>query len=222
MKKETKIILMIVGIIVIIGVIAATFIFINKNNSDDAANPEVIRAQLEDIQTKFSSLSNEIVSDDKKTLKDGYSKEQQAVFDAILAKVGELDKFTESGKNELSEEKYYEELSKKTTEIQDLITALDNDIHTNKVDFKTVYTELKGMLENFVKEAVTEDNKTLKDKFKEYQADFDKVLQDIMALASEIDEKNVNQEYLDKMTEKGQAILAKLKELGEKTGIKLK
>ncbi len=222
MKKETKIILGIIGIIVIIGIIAATFIFINKNNSNDATNPDNIKIQLEDIQNKFTTLSEEILSDDKKTLKEGYTKEQQYAFNAILVKVDELGKFVESGKKELSEGDYYEQLSQKTTEIQDLITALDNDIHTNKVDFKTVYADLQLMFKNFVNEAVSGDNKTLKDKYKEHQGDFDKILRDIMELASEIDEKNINQEYLDKMTGKGEQILQNLKQLGEKTGIKLK
>ncbi len=226
MKKETKTLFIIIGIVIAIAIASAiiTFTTNSKNDTIDLeASKESIETELSEIQSRFEALSKEIVSDDNKTLKDGYSEEQQQLFNTILSKISDFETFiTESKKNKnLGEEEYYQQFSEKVSEVQNLITVLDNDIHTNKEEFIKIYTLLGKQFEELKNALVSDDGKSLKEQYKYYQTDFDNIIQSIGALQPEADEKDQNQEFFDNLTKKGKDISSQITVLGRKTGIRL-
>jgi len=224
MKKETKTILIIIGIIIAIAAASAIMTFTTNPQNDDLQNSkENIETGLTEIQSRFEALSKEIVSDDNKTLKDGYTEEQQQLFTTILAKIADFETFMEESKKNknLKEEEYYKQFSEKVTEVQNLITVLDNDIHTNKEEFINTYTTLGTQFEKLKNALISEDGKSLKEQYKSYQTDFDNLLQSIGSLQPEADSKNQNQQYYDNLTEKGKAISTKITELAKKVNISL-
>jgi len=216
-----KIILLVVGIIAVI--VLSIFItnYYIKNPLEDTKVE--VEAQLKDIQARFETLSAEIVSDDKKTLKPQYSEEQQKMFTAVLVKVSELDEFIESSKkNEnLTESDYYNQLSEKVSQLSEIVIALDNSVHTNTDNFMEVFTKLSKKFDKLKEQVVSEDAKTLKDEYKQFQEDFDKLIKNIMSMSSEVDQKDRNQAYFDSFTEKGNDLIKEIDELAQKMNVSL-
>lgn len=237
MTNEKKLTILIIGIIAAVSITVAIIMIVTNNVNDSAKNTEstpaensvasVSKEEIEDklknIQTNFETLAKEIVSDDNKTLKDGYTEEQQQLFNAILSKISEFDTFTTANKDnsEMGEEEYYKQLSEKVTETQELIKALDNDIHTNKEAFSSTFTTLSTLFEKLRNEAYDETGKTLKEQYKQYQSDFDNLVKDIYSLGNNIDTNDKNQNYFDSLTKKGNKITEQLKELAKKANISL-
>lgn len=107
---------------------------------------------------------------------------------------------------------------KETTEITTDSVDLYADESTIN-EFKTVFGELLTKFEDISAKVVSEDDMTLKPEYSEYQQDFDKILEEINILGSYVEEDGTNNEYFNKMTEKGRDILELLNNFVSKTGI---
>ncbi len=248
MNKKTKLIATISVIAVVVLAIVLFFVYMFTEKTSPDVSEEEIKTKVEDINDKFTTLSKEMLENDGKTIKSDYSEDQKKLFNAAMAKVSEMDTIMTTGKKELEEQlaekessfydalrdylgldprisdeenEYYTTLSNKVDEIQKIITVLYNDLHTNKADFKTTFTNLIELFTKFTEVAVSGDKVTLLDQYKDYQSEFDELLKDITEIAKLADTDNANQEYYDKLAEKGKELTEKLKDLANKANIPL-
>ncbi len=236
-KTKKLIITLIIGFIVAAAVICSILFIINFDSSENLPEDsselsyeettemtkDSFQSQVSDISEKFSVISAEMLEADGTTIKPQYSESQKNKFTLILTKISEMNSYLEDSEkiNSLTKEQYFSELSAIVNEIQDLTADLDNDIHTNKEAFKKTFTDLTAMFNSLTEKIVSEDGKTLKDEYKQYQSDFDDILNETASIASYVEEKNQDQTYYDNLTEKGNSIIQKIKSLSEKANISL-
>lgn len=224
-KKQNIILIIIAAIIVIVGIIGIIYFYGSDEGKSSAEKEDEIKKQFQEISDKFTALSAEMLEDDGETIKGEYTDAQRETFKAILSKIGEADEYmndAKEGDSSISQDEYYDGLSEKLKEINSMLTALDNDIHTDSTEFEQTFTDLSDIFNKLVEKAtVKDDNKTLLDEYKDFQTDYDEIYGDILALYDDAKEENHNQEYYDNLTEKGKKILEKVNELIEKANISL-
>ena len=227
-NKKQNIILIITGAIIIIVAVIGIIYFYSSEKSpsvDKTVKEDEIKAKFQEISDKFTTLSAEMLESDGTTIKTEYTDKQKNLFNVILQKIGDVDKFMEDAKKDdssISEEDYYNELTNKVTEINELLTALDNDIHVDSTEFTETFTNLNTVFNKLVDKATVEgNNKTLTDEYKAFQNEYDKIYEDILSIYDDAKDDNLNQEYYDKLTAKGKDILNKINDFTAKANITL-
>lgn len=223
-KNKTQIIFIIFGAIVIIGILAVAIYFSSKSNKTSNAEVESqIQEKTQNIAEKFGTISAEILESDGKTVKSEYSqtvKDEYAVFQSKVAEMGEIIESKDKDQS-LTADAYYEKLSKVVDEAEKLITALDGELHLNKADFQTTFTELKNLFDTITKKMVSGDGVHLVDQYKDYQAEFDSIRESVISLTDDLNGDDTKQEYYDNLTKKGKDIIEKVRELAQKANVEI-
>ncbi len=223
-KNKTQIIFIIFGAIVIIGILAVAIYF--SSTSNKTLNAEVesqIQEKTQNIAEKFGTISAEILESDGKTVKSEYSqtvKDEYAVFQSKVAEMGEIIESKDKDQS-LTADAYYEKLSKVVDEAEKLITALDGELHLNKADFQTTFTELKNLFDTITKKMVSGDGVHLVDQYKDYQAEFDSIRESVISLTDDLNGDDTKQEYYDNLTKKGKDIIERVRELAKKANVEI-
>lgn len=223
-KNKTQIIFIIFGAIVIIGILAVAIYFSSTSNKTSNAEVESqIQEKTQNIAEKFGTISAEILESDGKTVKSEYSqtvKDEYAVFQSKVAEMGEIIESKDKDQG-LTADAYYEKLSKVVDEAEKLITALDGELHLNKADFQTTFTELKNLFDTITKKMVSGDGVHLVDQYKDYQAEFDSIRESVISLTDDLNGDDTKQEYYDNLTKKGKDIIEKVRELAQKANVEI-
>mgnify|MGYP005977092615 FL=1 len=223
-KNKTQIIFIIFGAIVIIGILAVAIYFSSTSNKTSNAEVESqIQEKTQNIAEKFGTISAEILESDGKTVKSEYSqtvKDEYAVFQSKVAEMGEIIESKDKDQS-LTADAYYEKLSKVVDEAEKLITALDGELHLNKADFQTTFTELKNLFDTITKKMVSGDGVHLVDQYKDYQAEFDSIRESVISLTDDLNGDDTKQEYYDNLTKKGKDIIEKVRELAQKANVEI-
>ena len=223
-KNKTQIIFIIFGAIVIIGILAVAIYFSSTSNKTSNAEVEnQIQEKTQNIAEKFGTISAEILESDGKTVKSEYSqtvKDEYAVFQSKVAEMGEIIESKDKDQS-LTADAYYEKLSKVVDEAEKIITALDSELHLNKADFQTTFTELKNLFDTITKKMVSGDGVHLVDQYKDYQAEFDSIRESVISLTDDLNGDDTKQEYYDNLTKKGKDIIEKVRELAQKANVEI-
>ncbi len=223
-KNKTQIIFIIFGAIVIIGILAVAIYFSSTSNKTSNAEVESqIQEKTQNIAEKFGTISAEILESDGKTVKSEYSqtvKDEYAVFQSKVAEMGEIIESKDKDQS-LTADAYYEKLSKVVDEAEKLITALDGELHLNKADFQTTFTELKNLFDTITKKMVSGDGVHLVDQYKDYQAEFDSIRESVISLTDDLNGDDTKQEYYDNLTKKGKDIIERVRELAKKANVEI-
>ena len=223
-KNKTQIIFIIFGAIVIIGILAVAIYFSSTSNKTSNAEVESqIQEKTQNIAEKFGTISAEILESDGKTVKSEYSqtvKDEYAVFQSKVAEMGEIIESKDKDQS-LTADAYYEKLSKVVDEAEKLITALDGELHLNKADFQTTFTELKNLFDTITKKMVSGDGVHLVDQYKDYQAEFDSIRESVISLTDDLNGDDTKQEYYANLTKKGKDIIEKVRELAQKANVEI-